>query len=361
MCDVLIIGGGLSGLQVAAGLAHRRLKVVLLEARPRLGGRILGMPGVTDELLYDGGPAWVWPDLQPRMSRLLAALDLETFPQETQGRLVLQGTGGRREEAAQAFASTPPSMRVAGGLSTLIARLEACLATIDVQCDTVVTALACDADGVRVTGRCPRGVSRWQTRLVVVAVPPRLAATWDFSPHLSPDTQTLLQAVPTWMAGHAKCMVVYSEPFWRTAGLSGEAFSQVGPLGEIHDASVPRHGPGALMGFFMWPYALRKKRSERLIQDVCAQLGVLFGARATAPARIRIQDWAAEPFTATMADTQPLREHPFYQPIFLRDTQWEGRVVFAGTEVAAEQGGYLEGALVAAEQALAHIDRIIGP
>ncbi|MDA8391178.1 MAG: FAD-dependent oxidoreductase [Gammaproteobacteria bacterium] len=361
MCDVLIIGGGLSGLQVAAGLISQRLKVVLLEARPRLGGRILGLPGVADEPLYDAGPAWVWPDLQPRMSRLLAALDLETFAQETQGRLILQGAGGRREEAAQTFASAPASMRVTGGLSTLVARLEAQLRSVDVQCDTVVTALACDGSGVCVTARCGSGVRRYRAPTVVVAVPPRLVAGWEFAPALPAEAQARLAAVPTWMAGHAKCIAVYPKPFWRAAGLSGQAFSQVGPLGEIHDASVPGHGQGALMGFFTWPHALRKERRERLVQDVCAQLGALFGAPAAVPTRIHIHDWAAEPFTATAADTRPLHEHPVYRPLSWRGTRWEGRLLFAGTEVAAEQGGYLEGALAAAERALAQIRGTMGP
>ena len=355
MCDVLIIGGGLSGLQVAAGLGSRRLRVILLEARARLGGRILGLPDGTGEPLYDGGPAWVWPDLQPRMKHLLAALDLETFPQESQGRLILQRADGLREEAPQAFASAPASMRVTGGLSALIARLEAQLGSIDVHYDTVVTALEKDTGGVCVTARRESDLVRYRAQTVVLAVPPRLVAGWAFSPPLPAGLRGRLAAIPTWMAGHAKCIAVYPEPFWRAMGLSGQAFSQPGPLGEVHDASVPGQGQGALMGFFAWPFAVRAAHRARLAQDVCTQLGFLFGARAAAPARISIQDWAAEPFTATAADALPLPGHPFYQPLSWRDTDWEGRLVFAGTEVAAEQGGYLEGALVAAHEALARI------
>ncbi len=38
--DVIVVGGGVSGLAAARALARRRLRVVLLEARPRMGGRI---------------------------------------------------------------------------------------------------------------------------------------------------------------------------------------------------------------------------------------------------------------------------------------------------------------------------------
>lgn len=48
--DVIVIGGGVSGLAAAAELGRRRKRVVLLEARDRLGGRLLmerrrGWPG----------------------------------------------------------------------------------------------------------------------------------------------------------------------------------------------------------------------------------------------------------------------------------------------------------------------------
>jgi uncharacterized protein with NAD-binding domain and iron-sulfur cluster len=36
---VLIVGGGLAGLAVAASLVNRGLRLTLLESRPRLGGR----------------------------------------------------------------------------------------------------------------------------------------------------------------------------------------------------------------------------------------------------------------------------------------------------------------------------------
>ena len=37
--DVAIVGGGFAGLSAATALAEQRLRVIVLEARPRLGGR----------------------------------------------------------------------------------------------------------------------------------------------------------------------------------------------------------------------------------------------------------------------------------------------------------------------------------
>ena len=82
MHEVLIIGGGLSGLRVADRLLKEGRDVVLLEARARLGGRILSVPGLHAGAAHDAGPAWVWPELQPRITALLAEMGLDLFPQE---------------------------------------------------------------------------------------------------------------------------------------------------------------------------------------------------------------------------------------------------------------------------------------
>ena len=67
------------------------------------------------------------------------------------------------------------------------------------------------------------------------------------------------------------------------------------------------------------------------------------------------QDWACERFTATQYDQPPMVEHPFYQPPAGKTSMWDGTIHFAGTETAEQHGGYLEGALTAAERAVASL------
>jgi hydroxysqualene dehydroxylase len=53
--DVVIIGAGFAGLSAAAALAERDARVLVLEARPRLGGRATAFPDrVTGELVDNG-------------------------------------------------------------------------------------------------------------------------------------------------------------------------------------------------------------------------------------------------------------------------------------------------------------------
>ena len=144
-------------------------------------------------------------------------------------------------------------------------------------------------------------------------------------------------------------------PFWRAAGLSGDAMSRCGPLVEIHDASPASGSGGALFGFIGVPPD-RRHDTSALRTHVLAQLNRLFGPAAAEPTEVLIKDWALDPHTAAPLDHQPLFSHPDYGlPSDLRDL-WEGKLVFAGTEVAGQFGGYLEGALEAAEAAATHLN-----
>lgn len=352
--DVIVVGGGLSGLWTALGLERAGLKVILLEGRDRWGGRILAADAITARD-YDMGPAWVWPAYQPRITALIGSLDLSLFPQATHGRLVVEDAAEHIQILPSAVASAPPSMRLHGGFARLIERLTEQLSAATGQRGITVTGLSARAaGGVLVTGSSASGEVFCAAPYVVLALPPRLVAGLCFHPPLPRPTRVLLPSVPTWMAGYAKALALYPEPFWRVAGYSGQAFSQAGPLGEIHDASVGS-GEGALFGFFGASGAHRAFDAPTLMSRVCAQLGRLFGPRAAVPMRVLIQDWATEPLTATVADAVPLYEHPSYQPLDIREGVWANRLLFAGTEVAPEQGGYLEGAVGAAERAIAQI------
>ena len=85
LLDTVIVGGGLCGLALANSLHRQGRAFALYEARARLGGRILSVSGARDGMALDLGPTWFWPDTQPRMSKLLADLDLKFFAQHDNG------------------------------------------------------------------------------------------------------------------------------------------------------------------------------------------------------------------------------------------------------------------------------------
>lgn len=144
------------------------------------------------------------------------------------------------------------------------------------------------------------------------------------------------------MAGHAKLVATYPTAFWRENGLNGDAISHRGPLAEIHDASPVDAKVGALFGFAQVGAA----RQPGFRDAAIVQLARLFGQDAAAPDDVFVKDWSVDPATATKADLIPSSEHPNY--IALPPTR---SVIFAGTEMSSDNGGFLEGALAAAEAA----------
>jgi monoamine oxidase len=158
------------------------------------------------------------------------------------------------------------------------------------------------------------------------------------------------RAIPTWMAGQAKIVAVYDEPHWRKAGLSGEGMSQQGPMVEIHDASPVDGGPYALFGFVGVPPNIRARHHDEVVALALKQLQAMFGPDMAHPLSIRMMDWAQVPQIAAPLDQAPSGHHPAYGlPLALSDL-WDKALIFGSTETAQDFGGYLEGALEAAER-----------
>ncbi len=91
--DVIIIGAGVAGLTAARRLTRAGIKVRILEARDRVGGRTLSQ-AVGGEVV-DLGAQWVGPH-QRHVLRLVDKLGLRRFPQFHHGTKVLDVRGQRR-------------------------------------------------------------------------------------------------------------------------------------------------------------------------------------------------------------------------------------------------------------------------
>lgn len=340
--DIAIVGGGLSGLALAEQLVAQGRDVHLFEARGRLGGRILGAGAG-----FDMGPAWVWPHNR-RMLGLIDRLGLEVFAQHATGNLVHEdATGAVRRDLA--FSTMAGALRCIGGLTALIDRLVTRLPYDRVHLGHRLDGQTSGPKGHKLAITTPVGEAEIQASTVVLALPPRIVAERiAVTPGLPPGLHDAMRATPTWMAGHAKLVAVYARPFWREAGLSGDGISQRGPLAEIHDASPANGDTGALFGFVATPPKGRMN-AEGVKGAAIDQLAGMFGAEAATPQAVYWQDWAHEPETATSADHAPLTAHPHYGLLPGMDALATRGVHLAGTEVAPEDGGFLEGALAAAE------------
>ncbi|ASP33594.1 FAD-dependent oxidoreductase [Labrenzia sp. VG12] len=345
--DVLVVGGGLSGLALADQLTREGVDHLVVEAQDWLGGRILtrNLSGGA----FDLGPAWFWPG-QPRMAALADRFGIPVFEQFATGDLVYQDQSGAVQRG-RGFASMQGSYRLEGGMGRLIEALGGVLAPENVWTNTRLTALAPRERG-HTASILQHGLPRTiEARDVVLALPPRvIAETVSFEPALEEGLVADLRAIPTWMAGQAKILAVYDEPHWRMAGMSGDAMSHHGPMVEIHDASPVKGGPYALFGFVGVPAQVRAAHEAQLMDLARSQLVDLFGPAMAEPLDLVLQDWAKVPEIARSQDMTPAGGHPDYGLPAGLQTLGTGGLHFASTETAPTFGGFLEGALESAER-----------
>lgn len=347
--SVAIIGAGLAGLNAARLLHRGGVDFQLFEARERAGGRILtvGASGAPAEDGFDLGPSWYRPQMQPAIADLVAELALPSFAQHSSGDMVFERQAGEGPQRFPGMRQEPESMRLVGGTAALVRALLRDLPQGALHFGTPVTALRLGAEGVTVTA----GGRTLDARHVVLALPPRLLAE-RIQLHPAPWPQDLARwkATATWMAPHAKVVVLYDRPFWREAGFSGTAQSLVGPLGEIHDATTAS-GKAALFGFSGVPARNRAAIGQHsLTRAVIQQLTRLFGPEAALPHATLVMDWAADPWTATAADSTA-GGHPAPWRGEWVTGDWAGRLILAGSETSPENPGYLAGAVEASQRA----------
>lgn len=351
--SVAIIGGGLSGLYAAYLLEKKGIDYVLLEARPTLGGRIFTAKLSRDNKnidSFDLGPSWFWPDYQQQLAHVIDELQLETVTQFEEGDMIVERSPDVPAVRTQGYKSSPPSMRLKGGMVALIEALYLHLDAKRILTSHVVRQLNNMGQGIEITSQDASGqVMTWQAQHVLLALPPRLAEkSIKFHPALPTNLTAQWQQTATWMAPHAKYVAIYDTPFWKKQGLSGAARSAQGPMVEIHDASVV-NGSGALFGFIGVPASVRQNVSEAVLKAHCrAQLVRLFGVEAEHPDREYLKDWAQEPFTATATDASGDGQHASAPVSKATSGVWENCLTGIGSEWSTQFPGYLAGAIDAA-------------
>ncbi len=358
MLDVAIIGGGLSGLALARRLHQRGCDISVFEARDRLGGRILTVAS-GDGGGLDLGPTWFWPKTQPLISQLVKELQLRDFAQHDEGAVLHLREAEKSAERIADNRLYEDARRLHGGMATLVEALAAALPEGAVRLGHELADLRDCGDYVTLafkTGEEPLEIT---ARRVVLALPPRLLReTVRFTPPLDEATDQAMLGAETWMAAQAKVALEYREAFWRAQDLSGSAFvtHEQAVIGEIFDACDLAAGLHALGGFVALDADLREAFGVGLPMLLESQICNVFG-RNVEPLRIHYQDWAKERLTCSAADrTQHSGDGSgdVANPL-LRRALWDKKLYIGGSETAARNAGYLEGALDAARR----IERVL--
>lgn len=213
----------------------------------------------------------------------------------------------------------------------------------------------------------------------IFAMSPTLTGRIAYDPPLPAVRDGLSQRMA--QGNVVKCMAVYEEPFWRAAGLSGQATSADGPVSVTFDNSPPEvgghapngpstdpsgqdapSGPGVLLAFLEGRAArntcdLPQEDRRRIVLDCLTRL---FGPQAAEPIQYIDKPWANDPWSAGCYGG------------FLPPGAWVangpalrapmGPLHWAGAETSTSWAGYMEGALLSGERAATEIlERAILP
>jgi monoamine oxidase len=359
MLETVIVGAGLCGLSLAAGMQAQGRPFAIYEARSRIGGRILTERSEKADMRVDLGPTWYWPDTQPGMVRLVADLGLISFLQHDTGTVLRLHDHDKKPHPTENESIHGGARRVEGGMTSIIEAIAQKLPADSIHLEHVITAIFDRGTHVELHFRHGDALITIEARRVVLAVPPRLIEERvRFEPELSAGLVEAMRESYTWMAASAKAVIAYDKPTWRDEGKSGNAFVTHGQavIGEIFDACDATGTRAAIGGFLALSPELRASFIDGLPMLMGNQMGQVFGPEFEHGEQ-HYKDWAADEFTCARLDMVPPEEHPHYGNPILRQTWWEGRLFFGASETASYAGGYMEGALDAARRLVRDVGR----
>ncbi len=338
--DIVIIGAGLSGLLIAAQLKRAGMKVRILEARDRIGGRIFTHNTASDHPPLEMGATW-FGDHHPNLMRLLGNLGLDRFPQQMNTKVHFEPGSGI---PPQLYDMPPqvPNYRVKGGTSALIHALADELSPDELHLSQPVRRLNSTETKVQVV----TDSLNLDADIVISTIPPALLArSIHFEPELPAQFMQIAKETHTWMGDSVKAGLVYEQPFWRESAGGGTLFSHAGPASEFYDQSDFTDTQFALCGFIN-PAFSQFSITERT-QQIVAQLTRILGPEAQTYTQYREVLWAEEAFTRH-PDTPATIPHQHQGHAIYQQSFGEGKLMISGSETSPQFGGYMEGAVEAA-------------
>ena len=342
--NIVIVGAGLTGLTTAYLLKKVGIKATIIEARPRIGGRI-HTRYQEGEAPFELGATWLGQKHQ-YINTLLKELDLPIHEQALGKTAIYEYLSTSPHQLVQLPPNTDPSYRIKGGSSVLIQRLAAELEAEQLQLGQVVQSIAFKENNIDIQ----TNKASFQATQVITTLPPNLlVSSITFSPALPTNVVELAKNTHTWMGESIKVGFTFPEAFWKTDQLSGTIMSNVGPIGEMYDHSNKVATQFALKGFLNDAFHAASKEERQKI--ALLQLRKYYGEKADSFTAYVECVWRKEPYTFTAYEDSIMPHQNNGHPL-LRAPLMDGQLIIAGSETATNFPGYMDGAVQSAYNVL---------
>ena len=339
--EIVIIGAGLTGLALGYYLKESGLKISIIEARERLGGRI-HTNRHNDSPPVELGATWVGKQ-HTEVLKLFKTLDINLFKQELGKNAIYELNSTSPAQVVQLPPNDDPSFRVKGGTDALVNSLVSFQQPKNLYTNQQVKAISKGDTHLLIT----TSKQEFKAKLVVSTLPPHLLLnTIKITPSLDKELISVAQHTQTWMGESIKVALTFKNPFWKEDDTSGTVFSNVGPIPEMYDHSNYENSHFALKGFFNGSYHSVSKQDR--LELVLNQLEKYYGKVVRDYLHYNETVWKNEAYTSTEYAEQVLPHQNNGHPVF-KNGCLGGGLIIAGTETSPQFGGYMEGAVRSAQ------------
>lgn len=334
MPKVLIVGAGLSGLSTAYALRNSSLDVEILEARPRLGGRIFTKKSEKSNL--ELGATWFGPQ-HKSLLELVHQLNIPFKTQENGREAIYDFRPNGNLERFQIPRQSAPTYKFENGSSDLINALHQEI-TASIHYNEVVKSVKYDTYFKVQTEQ-----NQFEADYLIMSIPPQLIAdSVEFEPDLPESSRLLFSKTHTWMSDSIKFSVAFESSFWKTERFIGTLMSPQQIIQEMYDHSDLKTSQHAMVGFLNSKFTVLSEEERKT--EVLNQLQSISTKQIIENPAYADVNWRNEKFTIHK-NAQSLVPHQNNGHPKLREGFYKNKLFFSASETSSQTPGYMDGAV----------------